>query len=162
MSEKQTFQTKLEKHDNSEATRIYIPFDVEKVFSAKRVPVSCTINGAEFHSTIMRMNGRFMMAVPKKLREAAKAQGGDTIEVVMQRDLEHRVIEPTEDLAKALGENSDAKIIWDKLSFTHKKEYVLAIENAKRVETRIRRIEKTIEELLKKKSNQAKKITQKL
>lgn len=149
--EKQTFQTKLEKHDNSEATGIYIPFDVEKVFGAKRVPVRGTINGAEFRSTIMRMNGRFMMAVPKKLRDAANAQGGDTIEVVIQRDAEQRIIEPTEDLAKSLNENLDAKLIWEKLSFTHKKEYVLAIEEAKRPETRIRRIEKTFEELLKRK-----------
>ena len=119
--EKQTFQTKLEKHDNSEATGIYIPFDVEKVFGAKRVPVNGTINGAEFRSTVMRMNGRFMMAVPKKLREAASAQGGDTIDVVMQHDAEQRIIEPTEDLAKALSENSDAESIWEKLSYTHKK-----------------------------------------
>lgn len=151
--EKQTFQTTLEKHDNSEATGIYIPFDVEKVFGAKRVPVRGTINGAEFRSTIMRMNGRFMMAVPQKLREAANAKGGDTIEVVIERDAEQRIIEPTEDLAKALNENSDAKSIWEKLSFTHKKEYVSAIENAKRPETRIRRLEKTIEELLKKKKS---------
>lgn len=149
--EKQTFQTILEKHDNSEATGIYIPFDVEKIFGARRVPVCGTINGAEFRSTIMRMNGRFMMAVPKNLREAARAKGGDTIEVLIERDTEKRIIEPTEDLAKALNENSDAKTIWEKLSFTHKKEYVLAIENAKRPETRTRRVDKTIEELLKRK-----------
>jgi bifunctional DNA-binding transcriptional regulator/antitoxin component of YhaV-PrlF toxin-antitoxin module len=151
MDEKQTFQTLLEKHENSEATGIYIPFDVEKIFGAKRVPVRGTINGAEFRSTVMRMNGRFMMAVPQKLRDAANAKGGDTIEVVIERDTQERIIEPTEDLAKALNENSDAKTIWEKLSFTHKKEYVLAIENAKKPETRIRRIEKTIEELLKRK-----------
>jgi bifunctional DNA-binding transcriptional regulator/antitoxin component of YhaV-PrlF toxin-antitoxin module len=150
-NEKQTFKTKLEKHETSEATGIYIPFDVEKVFGAKRIPVRGTINGAEFRSTIMRMNGQFMMAVPQKLREAANATGGDTIEVVIERDTLERIIEPTEDLAKALNENSDAEAIWRKLSFTHKKEYVLAIESAKRLETRVRRIEKTIEELLKRK-----------
>jgi bifunctional DNA-binding transcriptional regulator/antitoxin component of YhaV-PrlF toxin-antitoxin module len=149
--EKQTFQTKLEKHDNSEATGIYIPFDVEKVFGAKRVPVSGTINGAAFRSTIHRMRGRYLMAVPKQLREAANAKGGDTIEVMMRRDMQPRIIEPTEDLAKALNEDLDAKAVWEKLSYTHKKEYVLAIENAKKAGTRSRRIEKTVEELLKKK-----------
>lgn len=162
MSEKQTFKTTLEKDDKTEATGIYIPFDVEKVFGSKRVPVCGTINGADFRSTIMRMNGRFMMAVPKKLRDAAKAKGGDTIEVVMQRDAEERVIEPTADLAKALNENSEAKAIWEKLSYTHKKEYVLAIEDAKRAETRTRRVEKTIEELLKRKKQQNSQIIQKI
>jgi bifunctional DNA-binding transcriptional regulator/antitoxin component of YhaV-PrlF toxin-antitoxin module len=151
MSEKQTFKTTLEKDDKTEATGIYIPFDVEEVFGAKRVPVRGAINGAEFRSTIFRIGGRFMMPVPKKLREAANAGAGDTVEVVMDRDAQERVIEPPEDLAKALNENSAAETIWEKLSYTHKKEYVLAIEEAKKAETRTRRIEKTIEELLKKK-----------
>ena len=151
MNEKQTFKTTLEKDDKTEATGIYIPFDVEKVFGAKRVPVCGTINGAEFRSTIARMNGRYLMAVPKKLREAANAKGGDTIEVVLRRDTKERVIEPTEDLAKALKENSDAEAVWGKLSYTHKKEFVAAIEDAKKLETRQRRIKKTIEELLKRK-----------
>jgi len=54
MTEKQTFKVLLEKHDKSEATGITIPFDVEKVFSAKRVPVKVQINGAEYRSTIVR------------------------------------------------------------------------------------------------------------
>ena len=152
MNEKQTFKTTLEKDDKTEATGIYIPFDVEEVFGAKRVPVCGTINGAEFRSTIHRMNGRYMMSVPKKLRDAANAKSSETVEVVMQRDLHERVIEPTEDLAKALNEDSKAKAIWEKLSYTHKKEFVAAIKEAKKPETRTRRVQKTIEELLKKKN----------
>ena len=51
MAEKQTFDVVLEKHENMEATGITIPFDVEKVFGAKRVPVKVWINGAEHRST---------------------------------------------------------------------------------------------------------------
>ena len=147
MSEKQTFQAKLEKHETSEATVITIPFDVEKVFGAKRVPVRGKINGAQFRSTVMRTGGSYMMAVNKQLREAAHTKGGDTVTVEMQRDTQPRIIEPTEDLAKALNENPAAKAVWEKLSYTHKKEFVLVIEEAKRPETRARRIEKTIGEL---------------
>jgi bifunctional DNA-binding transcriptional regulator/antitoxin component of YhaV-PrlF toxin-antitoxin module len=151
MSEKQTFKVTLEKHDKSEATKIYIPFDVEEIFGDKRVPVCGTINGAEFRSTIHRMSGRYMMAVPKKLRDAANAKGGEAVKVMMQRDTQERIIKPTEDLAEALKENFDAGAVWEKLSYTHKKEFVAAIEDAKKPETRTRRMQKTIEELLKKK-----------
>ena len=54
-----------------DATGITIPFDVEKAFGAKQVPVKVSINGAEYRSTIMKMRGEYMMAVPKIFREAA-------------------------------------------------------------------------------------------
>ena len=148
-SEKQIFQVVLEKDEGSTATGIYIPFDVEEVFGAKCIPVCGTINGAEFRSTIMRMSGQFMMAVPKKLREAAGAQAGDLINVEIERDTAERKIEPPADFRKLLAENVEAAEIWEKLSFTHQKEYVLAIDAAKRPETRLRRLEKTMEALLK-------------
>jgi bifunctional DNA-binding transcriptional regulator/antitoxin component of YhaV-PrlF toxin-antitoxin module len=150
MSEKQTFEVLLEKDENSEATGITIPFDVEKVFGAKRVPVKVTVNGAEHRSTLVRMGDRYVMIVPKRFRDAAGVKGGQTITVEMRRDTDERIVEPPEELAKALGENSAAKAVWEKLSYTHKREYAMAIEEAKRAETRERRVRKTIEELLKK------------
>ena len=56
MAEKQTFEVVLVKRETMEATGITIPFDVEKVFGAKRVPVKVSINGAEHRST-SRANG---------------------------------------------------------------------------------------------------------
>lgn len=151
MSEKQTFKVLLEKHEKMNATGITIPFDVEKVFGAKRVPVKVSVNGADYRSTIFRMGGKYMMAVPKQFREAASVKAGEIIIVEMERDTEPRVVEPPKDLAKALKENKEAKEIWEKLSYTRKKEYANAIEEAKREETRERRVRKTIVELLKKK-----------
>ena len=148
MSEKQTFRIRLEKHEKSEATFILIPFDVEVVFGAKRVPVRGRINEAEFRSTIVRMGGRYMLVVNKQLREAANAEAGDSVSVEIERDTEPRIIRPTEDLNKALDANPEAKESWEKLSYTHKKEFVLVIEEAKKAETRARRIEKIIDELL--------------
>jgi hypothetical protein len=43
MSEKQTFEVLLEKRENMETTYIEIPFDVEKVLGAKRVPVKISV-----------------------------------------------------------------------------------------------------------------------
>jgi bifunctional DNA-binding transcriptional regulator/antitoxin component of YhaV-PrlF toxin-antitoxin module len=150
MAEKQIFKVLLEKHEGMEATGITIPFDVEEVFGGKRVPVKVWVNGVEHRSTIHRYGGKYMMAVPKRFRDAAGIKAFDTITVEMERDTEKRVIEPPEDLAKALKENKDANAVWENLSYTFKKEYVMAIEDAKRAETRERRVNKTIEELLKK------------
>ena len=148
MAEKQFFEVLLEKHENSEATVIYLPFDVQKVFGARRVPVRGTINRAPFRSTVMPMCGRFMLVVNKQPRAAADAKGGDLVKVEMEPDTEPRVIEPPADLREALNANPAAEAVWEKLSYTHKKEFVLAIEESKKPETRIRRIQKTIGELL--------------
>lgn len=147
-TKKQEFQVLLEKDENSEACAFRVPFDVEKVFGTKaRVPVCGTINGFPYRSSIMNMGEGHLMVVNKKLREGAKVKGNDIINVVMQRDDEPRIITPPDDFAKALKKNKDAKTAWDKLSYTHQKEHVQAIEEAKKEETRIRRIEKAIEML---------------
>ena len=150
MAEKQIFETVLEKHEKFDATGITIPFDVEKIFGAKRVPVVARINGAEYHGTVVRMGGKYMLAVPKVFREAASVSAGEKITVEIERDTAPRIIEPTEDLAKELDENSEAKAAWEKASYTRKKEFVIVLEEAKRPETRERRLKKIIEELLEK------------
>jgi len=149
MAEKQTFDVVLEKHEGMEATGITIPFDVEKIFGAKRVPVKVWVNGAEYRSTVMRMSGKYMMAVPKVFREAAGIKAGETISVTMEKDSEKRTVKVPQDLAEAL-EKADLTEVFSKMSYTHQKEYVNAVNEAKREETRIRRIEKTIEQLISK------------
>ena len=139
------FRTRLEKHETSEATAINIPFDIEEAFGARaRVAVRGTINGFPFRSSLFTMGGRTFMPVNQELRTGAKVRGGDTVFIVMQRDDEPRTIEPPSDFARALRANKTAQATWDKLSYTHRKEHVKAIEEAKKPETRQRRIEKAI------------------
>lgn len=144
MAEKQIFDVLLEKDEKTEATAIAIPFDVEKVFGAKRVPVRAIVNGAEHRSTVVRMHGRYIMVVPKSFRDAANIKGGETITVEMEKDAAPRVVEIPEDLQEAL-QKADLTKAFGKLSYTHQKEHVNAVNEAKKEETRIRRIEKTIE-----------------
>ncbi|MDT5061617.1 MAG: hypothetical protein QOH63_2076 [Acidobacteriota bacterium] len=149
MSTQKRFRVVLDKDDKSEATGIAIPFDVEKVFGTRaRVPVRGTINGFPFRSSIFPMGGGcHFMAVNKATREGAKAKAGDTISVQMERDEEPRVITPPQDLARALKASKQAQAAWEKLSYTHQKEHAKAIEEAKKPETRVRRIEKAIAQL---------------
>jgi len=91
--------------------------------------------------------GQHYMVVNKDMRAGAKVKGGDKITVTMERDEEARVIEVPKDFASALKKNKQAQAAWDKLSYTHRKEHVGAIEEAKKAETRTRRIEKAIAQL---------------
>ncbi len=146
MAKVKRFRVLLEKDENSEATGIRIPFSVEKEFGARaRVPVRGTINGFAFRSSVFPMGGGdHYMVVNKDVRAGAKAKGGDTVSIVMERDDEPRVITPPADFARALKTDKAASAAWDKLSYTHRKEYAKSIEEAKKPETRARRIEKAI------------------
>ncbi len=144
MADKQTFSCVLTKNDKLDATGIEIPFDVEAVFGAKRVAVKAVINGAEYRGSIARMSGKYMLGIPKEFRTRAGIAAGDNIVITIEKDTAERTVEMPADLAAALKETKlgDA---WDKLSYTHKKEHVRAIEEAKAPETRARRIDKAIE-----------------
>lgn len=143
MADKQTFETVLVKHENLDATGIQIPFDVEAVFGAKRVPVKAEINGAEYRGSTARMGGKYMLGVPKEFRTRAGIAAGDHIVVTLEKDTAERMVEIPADLAAALEESGISKV-FDALSYTLRKEHVRSIEDAKTPETRTRRIEKTI------------------
>lgn len=150
MAEKQTFETVLIKHDKLDATGIEIPFDVEAVFGAKRVPVKAFINCQEYRGSIVRMSGKYMLGIPKVFREAAGIKAGDHIVITIEKDAEPRVIKAPKDLAKALSQSGLTEA-FEAMSYTHRKEYVRAIEDAKQPETRTRRIQKALEMIVAKK-----------
>lgn len=52
-----------------------------------------------------------------------------------------------EDFAHALDADPTARAAYDRLSHSRKRQHVLAIESAKKPETRARRIEKALESL---------------
>jgi bifunctional DNA-binding transcriptional regulator/antitoxin component of YhaV-PrlF toxin-antitoxin module len=149
INEKITFETLLEQAENSEATGIHFPFDIEKTFGAKRVPVKVWINQAEYLSTIVKMHGEYCLVVPKRVREVAKVKGGETITVTIQRDNQKRTVEVPADFAQALKDNNLTET-FAKMSYTHQKEYVNSIIEAKKEETRLKRIAKAIEMIGKK------------
>ena len=124
------------------------PVDVSDYFGTRgRVPVRGTINGFPFRSSLMPCGGPHLMPVNKALRAGAGAQPGDTVEVVMERDLEERTVEAPPELEKQLAKSEKARERWDSLSFTHKKEMANCIRNAKQEETKKRRLAKVLDVL---------------
>jgi hypothetical protein len=144
------FKTKLIGHGEINAAGIKPPFDVVEVFGRKgRVPVKGTINGFAFRSSLMNMGDGHMMAVNAEMRAGAKCAAGDTVAVVMELDEEKRTVEVPAYLKKVIAGDAKTKEAWAKLSFTHQKEWVRAVEDAKKPETREKRIAALREELRK-------------
>ena len=144
MTTTRTFTTKLEQAAGMQATGIVVPFDPKEVWGKTRVPVKATVNGYEYRTTIAKMGGRFLMPFAKEHRDASGIAAGDAIEVTLVEDTAERTVEVPADFAAAL-EKAGLDQAFEKLAFTHRKEHVRAIEDAKKPETRARRIEKAIE-----------------
>jgi hypothetical protein len=121
-----------------------VPFDPKAVFGMVRAPVKVTLKGYTYRSTIAAMKGTVCIPLRKSNREAAGLEGGETIDVKIELDTDKREIKPPNDLVKALKAAPPAWDRWRELSFTHQKEHVLAIEEAKRPETRARRLENAV------------------
>ena len=142
------FTAKIEGREVGAVAAITPPLDVPEVFGTRgRVPVRGTINGFPFRSSLMPMGWRHMIPVNKTLREGAGVDAGDVVEVVLERDEEERTVEAPVELKKAWARNKAAKANWEKLPFTHKKEIANWISEAKKEETRERRLAKTLQVL---------------
>ena len=120
---------------------IQLGFDPKAVFGRVRAPVRVTLNGYTYRSTIAAMGGPPCIPLRRSHREAARLEGGETIEVRVALDTEKREVTPPADFVKALKAVPPAWERWRTLSYTHQREYVEAIEQAKKPETRVRRIE---------------------
>jgi len=119
---------------------IPLPFDPRDVFGKVRAPVTVTLNGYTFRSTVAAMGGPPCIPLRKSHREAAGLAGTETLDVRLELDTKTREVTPPSDLANALGKNAVAQARWATLSYTHQREHVEAIESAKKPETRARRI----------------------
>ena len=143
MSER--FEAVLQKR--GAGTVVEVPFDIELVFGRVRAPVRGTVNGAPFRSTIMRYGGTYYLGLNKELRTAANAEAGDKVTVELKRDDAPREVDVPSNLRATLAAAPDARAAFEQLSYTHRKEYVRWIEEARREETRRRRVERVVEML---------------
>lgn len=120
----------------------------EKFGVRGRVPVTGTLNGYSFRSSIFPTgDGAHFMAVNREVRTGAGVAVGDRVKVVMELDTQPRTVSLAPDIDKALSKSKAVRARFDKLSYTHRKEYVQWIEAAKRPETRRCRIEEVVSRL---------------
>jgi hypothetical protein len=126
---------------------IPVPFDPRPVFGKVRAPVKVTLNGHTYRSTIASMGNGPCLPLRRSNREAAGLEGGETVRVTLALDADKREVEPPRDLVRALKQKPPAWARWGELSYSHQREHVEALEQAKKPETRTRRIEAAVKML---------------
>ena len=146
------FRTAIMQAEGMNATGIVVPVEVvAKLGQGKKPKVVVSLKGYSYRSTVAVMGGKFMLPLAKEHRDKAGVKAGDKVEVSLEPDAAPREVAVPKDLAAAL-KKAGAQATFEKLAFTHRKEHVRAIEEAKAPETRARRIEKAVAMVLAKKA----------
>ncbi len=114
---------------------------------AKRFPVQASVNGYSWRTSVARMRGECLVGLNREVREHARVQAGDTVEVALVLDSAPREVEVPPALAAALAGDDAARAAYAKLAYTHRKEFARWIAEAKREETRERRVAQALEML---------------
>ena len=137
-----TFTVELERVQET-ATMFRIPFDLRAAFGRARPPVKVTIRDHTWRTTPGVYDGVGHVVVNRAVKAATGVDAGDRVRVRMELDTELRTVTAPDDLRAALAADPVAAKGFDALSFTHQREYVEWVEEAKRPETRARRIAET-------------------
>lgn len=146
---KYKFKAKIQAGDGGGAYVLF-PYDTEKEFGTEgKVPVNATFNGVSYTGSLFKYgNPLHLLGMPKAIRQQIGKGPGDTVEVVVWKDEAPRTIEvPTQ--FEILMKREGLLPVFEKLSYTHRKEYCRWITDAKKEETRLRRLTKAVEMLKK-------------
>jgi hypothetical protein len=146
---KYKFKAKIEAGDGGGAYVLF-PYDTGTEFATNgKVPVRATFDGVPYTGSLIKYgNPLHMLGILKAIREQIGKGPGDTIEVVVWKDEELRTIEVPAQFEKLMMKEGLLPV-FTKLSYTHRKEYCRWIADAKKEETRLKRLEKAIEMLKK-------------
>jgi hypothetical protein len=131
------------------ATGLAVPDDVVAALGAgRRPPVRITVGDHTYRTTIAVMGGRFLVPLSADNRQAAGVAAGDQVDVSIELDAAPREVDLPDDLERALAADATARRFFDGLSFTHRKEWVRWITEAKKAETRTQRVVRTVDAMV--------------
>jgi len=146
-TKKVSFNTTILQLGNN--TGINVPDEVvEKLGAGKKPPVIVTVNDYTYRNTIAVMGGKFMIGVSADIRSKTGIKGGNKVKVTLELDTKPREVEVPADFQRLLDKNSKARQFFETLSYSNKQRYVLPLGQAKTEETRQRRMEKAINDLI--------------
>jgi hypothetical protein len=112
------------------------------------IPVAGTLNGFPIRATLVPLGqGRHRLFINGVMRQAAGVAVGDVVTLSLHFDPEPRDIDLPDDLAQALSE-SGAEGGFARLPPSRRKELLLYLLDAKRPETRARRVKQIIATIL--------------
>ena len=126
-----TFTAKFGGDDGS-APVVIVPFDVKTVYGRARPKVKVTVNGVTLRTTVAVYGGRSYIGFRKDICEAAGLQRGKAITISIEPDTEP---------------HASARQRFEALSYSHQREHATWVAEAKKPETRERRIARVIDML---------------
>ena len=126
---------------------VEVPEEIANSFTSRRPAVRGSVNGVEFRSRLAVYGGRSYLGFTTLVQRAAGIGVGDVVQVSLEADDEPRTVEIPAELTAALSASPAARAAFDRLSFSHRREYATWIAEAKRAETRERRTTKSIDML---------------
>lgn len=131
------------------ATGIEVPAETLSALGpSKRPAVTVTINGFTYRSTVGTMGGRHLIPVSADVRTKAGVQAGDQVTIELKADDQPRSVDVPAALTAALARKPGARRAFDALSYSAQRRHVLAVDAAKSAETRQRRVDAVVSELL--------------
>lgn len=145
------FEGTIQQHGDMNATFIEFPFSTEELFGKKgQVKIKVLFDEkVEYKGSLAKMKSNFhLLGLTQEVRKQLGKTFGDSVSVKLWEDKEERIVEIPEDVLVIFNQNKDAFELYQKMSYTHRKEYMRWITEAKKPETRENRKVKMIEMIL--------------
>lgn len=141
------FKAMIQQNGEMNAAFVEFPFSTEELFSKKgQIKIKAVFDEkVEYRGSLTKMKSDcHILGLTQEVRKQLGKTFGDEISVSLIEDKEERMVKIADDIASVFDENPEAKTLFDKMSYTHKKEYIRWIEEAKKPETRENRKTKMI------------------
>lgn len=145
------FKAVIKQNGEMNAAFVEFPFSTEEIFGKKgQVKIKAVFDDkVEYRGSLAKMKSEcHILGLTQEIRKQLGKSFGDEVSISLTEDKEERIVEIAEDIVLLFNENSDAKELFDKMSYTHRKEYIRWIEEAKKPETRENRKVKMIRMIL--------------
>lgn len=145
------FTAIIQQHAHMNAAYVEFPFSVQELFGRKgQVKIRAVFDGhTEYRGSLSKMKSdHHLLGLTQEIRKQLGKTFGDEVSVSITEDTEERTVSISEDIAAVLNENLKVKALFEAMSYTHRKEYIRWIGEAKKTETRERRMLKMIEMIL--------------
>jgi hypothetical protein len=147
MDKQFTFRAEIQAGDGGGAFVIFPRGRQHELGDRGRVPIHATIDGESYRGSLIKYGSpQLMLLILKSIRQKINKGIGDTVDVVVWLDTEERKIELPDDVHQAL-QAADMVHTYTAMSYSHQREYMLHIADAKKPETRTRRIASMISQL---------------
>ncbi len=106
------------------------------------IPVRGSVNRKSYKQTLVKYSGDWRLYINTTMLKDSPKRIGEMVDVTIQHDPEDRTIQAHPGFAKALEENRGAKIVFDSLPASRKKEivrYIAALKTPESVSKNIQR-----------------------